>query len=95
MSDFSRLQTEDDAVASGDDSAGWEKEDERIRLQLDAKVITEDADDILEDADDAAAPYGPMQGTRHWVRRRRCWYPCLGRRNATHRKIEKEEGHWP
>ena len=49
MSDFSRLQTEDDSVASGDDSAGWEKEDERMRLQLDAKVIAEDADDISED----------------------------------------------
>ncbi len=49
MSDFSRLQTDDDSVASGDDSAGWEKEDERMRLQLDAKVIAEDADDISED----------------------------------------------
>ena len=49
MSDFSRLQTDDDSVASGDDSAGWEKEDKRMRLQLDAKVIAEDADDISED----------------------------------------------
>ncbi len=38
----------------------------------------------------AATPYGPMQDTRHWVRRHRCWYPCLGRRNATHQKIERE-----
>jgi len=28
MSDFSRLKTNDDSVASGDDSAGWEEEDE-------------------------------------------------------------------
>ncbi len=49
MSDFSRLKTDDDSVASGDDSAGWEEEDERRQLQLDANAIREDADDILED----------------------------------------------
>jgi len=49
MSDFSRLQTDDDSVASGDDSAGWEEEDERMRLQVDAKAISEDSDDISED----------------------------------------------
>jgi hypothetical protein len=48
MSDFSRLKTDDDSVASGDDSAGWEKEDKRMRLQLDANAISKDADDISE-----------------------------------------------
>jgi uncharacterized integral membrane protein len=43
----------------------------------------------------AAAPYGPMKGARHRVRRRRCWFPCLGRRNATHQKTEREVGPWP
>ncbi len=43
----------------------------------------------------ATTPYGPMQGTRHQVRRCHCWYPCLGCRNATHRKIEREVGPWP
>jgi len=38
MSDFSRLKTDDDSVASGDDSAGWEEEDERMRLQVDANA---------------------------------------------------------
>ena len=49
MSDFSRLKTDDDSVASGDDSAGWEEEDERMRLQVDANAISEDSDDISED----------------------------------------------
>ena len=49
MSDFSRLQTDDDSVASGNDSAGWEEEDKRMRLRLDAKAISEDNDNILED----------------------------------------------
>ena len=40
---------DDDSVASGNDSAGWEEEDEQMRLQLDANAISEDADDILED----------------------------------------------
>ncbi len=26
----------------------------------------------------ASSPHGPMQGTCHWVRRHRCWFPCLG-----------------
>ena len=46
MSDLSRLKTDDDSVASGDDSAGWEEEDKQMRLQLDANAISEDADDI-------------------------------------------------
>ena len=25
----------------------------------------------------------------------RCWFTCLGRRNATHQKIEREVGPWP
>jgi len=37
----------------------------------------------------AAAPYGPMQGARRWVRSRRPSIPCLGRRNATHQKTER------
>jgi len=49
MSDFSRLKMDDDSVASGDDSAGWEEEDERMRLQVDANAISENADNILED----------------------------------------------
>jgi len=32
----------------------------------------------------AAAPYGPMQGARHRVMRRRSWFPCFGCLNATH-----------
>ena len=41
---------DDDSVASGDDSAGWEEEDERMRLQVDANhAISEDSDDISED----------------------------------------------
>ncbi len=43
----------------------------------------------------AVAPYGPMKGARHRVRRRRCWFPCLGHRNATHQKTEREVGPWP
>jgi len=43
----------------------------------------------------AAAPYGPMQGTRHRIRRRRCWFPCLGRCNATHQKTERGARSWP
>ena len=42
----------------------------------------------------AAAPYGPIQGARHRVRRHHCWFPCLGHRNATHQKTEKEAGSW-
>ena len=49
MSDFSRLKTDDDSVASGNYSAGWEEENEQMRLQLDANAISEDADDISED----------------------------------------------
>jgi hypothetical protein len=49
MSDFSRLKTDDESVASGDDSAGWEEEDKRMRLQLDANAISEVADNISED----------------------------------------------
>jgi hypothetical protein len=49
MSDFSRLKTDDDFVASGDNSAGWEEEDEQMQLQLDANAISEDADNISED----------------------------------------------
>jgi len=49
MSDFSRLKTDDDSVASGDDSAGWEEEDKQMRLQVDANAISKDADDISED----------------------------------------------
>ena len=40
----------------------------------------------------AATPYGPIQGTHHRVRWRRCWFPCLGRRNATHQKTERGAG---
>ena len=46
MTDFSRLKTNDDSVASGDDSTDWEKEDERMKLQLLAAGDDEDADDI-------------------------------------------------
>jgi hypothetical protein len=46
MSDLSRLKTDDDSVASGDDSAGWEEEDKQMRLQLDANAISEDTDNI-------------------------------------------------
>ena len=48
MSDFSRLKTDDDSVASGDDSAGWDEEDKRMWLQIDANAISEDADNISE-----------------------------------------------
>jgi hypothetical protein len=49
MTDFSRLKTDDDSVASGDDSTDWEKEDERMKLLLVAAGKAEDADDISED----------------------------------------------
>ena len=49
MTDFSRLKTDDDSVASGDDSTDWEKEDERMKLLLVAAGEAEDADDISED----------------------------------------------
>ena len=49
MTDFSCLKTDDDSVASGDDSTDWEKEDERMKLQLLAAGNAEDTDDISED----------------------------------------------
>jgi hypothetical protein len=49
MTDFSCLKTNDDSVASGDDSADWEKEDEQMQHQLLAAGDAEDADDISED----------------------------------------------
>ncbi len=46
MTDFSRLKTNDDSVACSGDSADWEKDDERVQLQLLAAGDDEDADDI-------------------------------------------------
>jgi hypothetical protein len=36
-----------------------------------------------------ADPYGPVQGTRGWVRQRNGWFTCLGRWQETHQKKEK------
>ena len=41
------------------------------------------------------APYGPMQGMHHRVRRCRCWFPCLGHQQKPHWIIEREVGPWP
>ena len=43
----------------------------------------------------AAAPYGPMQGARHWVRRHHWWFPCLGCKCKPHQNIERKMGPWP
>jgi hypothetical protein len=46
----------------------------------------------------ATAPYGPMQGAHHRVSWHRCWFPCLGRCNATHQQQRGGRGlglRWP
>ena len=43
----------------------------------------------------AAAPQHHAQAASHRACVRRSWFPCLGRRNATHQKTEREVGPWP
>jgi hypothetical protein len=51
LSDFSRKKTDDDSVASGDDSADWEKEDDQMRHLLLAQAKADDALDEISDDD--------------------------------------------
>jgi hypothetical protein len=49
LSDFNRKKSDDDSVASGNDSAAWEKEGEQMRHVILAQAQAKDADDISED----------------------------------------------
>jgi hypothetical protein len=55
LPDFTTRKSDDDSVASGDDSAGWEAEEDRV---LNAFTIQTEAEEALEDlfVDD-----GPMK----------------------------------
>ena len=55
LPDFTTRKSDDDSVASGDDSAGWKAEEDRV---LNAFAIQTEAEDALEDlfVDD-----GPMK----------------------------------
>jgi hypothetical protein len=48
LSDFNRKLSDNDLVASSNDSATWEKEDKRMRHVILAQVQAKDADDISE-----------------------------------------------
>ncbi len=46
---FNRKKSDDDSVASVNNSAVWEKEDKQMRHMILAQAETKDADDISED----------------------------------------------
>ena len=60
LPDFSRQKNEEDSVASGDDSNGWEVEEGRVMHQLASQA---EADDAL---DDVAFPDITMNETNEW-----------------------------
>lgn len=43
----------------------------------------------------AAAPYGSVAGAGNLVCSRCCQFPCFGRQNRTHQKMERYAGLWP
>jgi hypothetical protein len=60
LPDFSRRKNEEDSVASGDDSNGWEREEGRVMHEFTAQA---EADDVR---DDAAFPDIAMNETNEW-----------------------------
>jgi hypothetical protein len=62
LPDFTLRKSDDDSVASGDDSNGWEREEDRVR---NAFVIQADADDELEVANFTSD--GPVNEVLEWT----------------------------
>jgi hypothetical protein len=62
LPDFTLRKSDDDSVASGDDSNGWEREEDRVR---NAFVIQADADDELELANFTSD--GPVNEVLEWT----------------------------
>ena len=62
LPDFTLRKSDDDSVASGDDSNGWEREEDRVR---NAFIIQADADDELELANFTSD--GPVNEVLEWT----------------------------
>jgi hypothetical protein len=61
LPDFTTRKSDDDSVASGDDSAGWEVEEDRVLNAFAIQTVTEDAlDDIFVDD-------GPMKEIHEFI----------------------------
>ena len=64
LTPFKKRKSDDDSVATGDDSDGWEREEERVMARLAAQLI---ADEALDEAAEDAEPFNSIEEWEYLV----------------------------
>jgi hypothetical protein len=82
LTPFKKRKSDDDSVATGDDTDGWEREEERVMARLAAQLI---ADEALDEAAEDAEPFNSIEEW-DWPRRQQLMTtnppPCGYRSNS-------------